>query len=186
MLSKDRISHHLSQTGLAASRFLPCGRWHEMSYNIIVSYATKRFPLRESVAMSSGAAAAAAAAAELSKRREEEEMTSYSENDLSEGWEFKILRSYMKAFRKPEKLKKHLEEEGRAGWVLVEKFDDERLRLKRPASARRGDAALDFNPYRTQVGPSEGAVILVVLGIVFGVIVGVIGLVGLLMLAFKK
>jgi hypothetical protein len=85
--------------------------------------------------MSGGAAAAAAAAAAARRRQEEEEMTRYSENDLSEGWEFKILRSNMNAFRKPENLKKYLEEEGRAGWVLVEKFDDNRLRLKRPASA---------------------------------------------------
>jgi hypothetical protein len=88
----------------------------------------------------------------------------------------------MNAFRKPENLKKYLEEERRAGWVLVEKFDDNRLRLKRPASARRGDAALNFDPYRTQVGLSDTRMILVILGIVFGVI----GLVVLLVLAFNK
>ena len=137
--------------------------------------------------MSGGAAAAAAAAAEARRRQEEEEeMTSYSENDLSEGWEFKILRSNMNAFRKPENLKMYLEEEGRAGWVLVEKFDDNRLRLKRPASARRGDAALNFDPYRTQVGLSDTRMVLVIIGTVFGVIVGVIGLLVLLVLAFKK
>jgi hypothetical protein len=133
--------------------------------------------------MSGGAAAAAAAAAEARRRQEEEEMTKYSENDLSEGWEFKILRSNMNAFRKPENLKTYLEEEGRAGWVLVEKFDDNRLRLKRPASARQGDAALEFDPYRTQVGLSDT---MVFLGIVFGVSVGVIGLLVLLALALKK
>ena len=135
--------------------------------------------------MSGGAAAAAAAAAEARRRQEEEEMTTYSENDLSEGWEFKILRSNMNAFRKPENLKMYLEEEGRAGWILVEKFDDNRLRLKRPASARRGDAALNFDPYRTQVGLSDTRMILLILGIVFGIIVGAIGLVVLLVLAFK-
>jgi hypothetical protein len=134
--------------------------------------------------MSGGAAAAAAA--EARRRQEEEEMTSYSENDLSEGWEFKILRSNMNAFRKPENLKKYLEEEGRAGWILVEKFDDNRLRLKRSASARRRDAALNFDPYRTQVGLSDAGMVFMILGIVFGVIIGVIGLVALLVLAFKK
>jgi hypothetical protein len=136
--------------------------------------------------MSGGAAAAAAAAAAARRRQEEEEMTGYSESDLSEGWEFKILRSNMNAFRKPENLKKYLEEEGRAGWVLVEKFDDNRLRLKRPASARRGDAALNFDPYRTQVGLSDTGMVIMILGIVFGAIVGVIGLLVLLGLAFKK
>src|SRR5450755_1844860 len=155
-----------------------------MSYKIVDSYTTNRFLLRERVTMSGGAAAAAAAA-EARRRQEEEEMTSYSENDLSEGWEFKILRSNMNAFRKPENLKMYLEEEGRAGWILVEKFDDNRLRLKRPASARRGDAALNFDPYRTQVGLSDTRMVLLILGIVFGVIVGVIGLLVLLGLALK-
>jgi hypothetical protein len=135
--------------------------------------------------MSAGAAAAAAAAAEK-RRQEEEEMTPYTADELSEGWEFKILRSNMNAFRKPENLKKYLEEEGRAGWVLVEKFDDNRIRLKRPSSARRGDAALNFDPYRTQVGLSDTRLILVILGIVFGGIVAVIGLVVLFVLAFKN
>jgi len=113
-------------------------------------------------------------------------MTSYSENDLSEGWEFKILRSKMHAFRKPENLKKYLEEESEAGWVLVEKFDDKRLRLKRPASARRGDATLKFDPYRTQVGLSDTGMILIILGIMFGAIVGVIGSLVLLAVVLKR
>ena len=113
-------------------------------------------------------------------------MTPYSEGELSEGWEFKILRSNMNAFRKPENLKKFLEEEGRAGWVLVEKFDDNRLRLKRPASARREDATLDFDPYRTQVGLSDGRMILVILGIVLGIVVGVIGLVVFVVLTLQR
>jgi hypothetical protein len=140
------------------------------------------------ITMSAGAAgaAAAAAAAEAERRREEEEMTPYSEGELSEGWEFKILRSNMNAFRKPENLKKFLEEEGRAGWILVEKFDDNRLRLKRPASAGREDTALDFDPYRTQVGLSDARMILVIVGIVLGVVVGAIGLVVFLVLALKK
>ena len=113
-------------------------------------------------------------------------MTPYSEGELSEGWEFKILRSNLNAFRKPEDLRKFLEEEGRAGWILVEKFDDNRLRLKRTASARLGDAALDFDPYRTQVGVSDARMILLILGIVLAVVVGVIGLVAFLVLALKR
>src|SRR5450755_2701554 len=145
-----------------------------MSYKIVDSYTTNRFLLRERVTMSGGAAAAAAAA-EARRRQEEEEMTSYSENELSEGWEFKILRSNMNVFRKPENLRKYLEEEGRAGWVLVEKFDDNRLRLKRPASARRADAALDFDPYRTQVGLSDVRLVFLILGIVLAVVLVAIG-----------
>jgi len=95
-------------------------------------------------------------------------MTGYSQADLTEGWEFKILRSATNVFRNPDCLRQALEEEARAGWVLVEKFDNQRLRLKRPASARAGDAALGFDPYRTSYGMSPGKLTLIVLGIVLG------------------
>src|SRR5438105_15873179 len=105
--------------------------------------------------MSAGAAAAAAAA--LRRRREEEESrTGYTHADLAEGWEFKFLRSATGAFRTPEGLRKAVEEEARAGWVLLEKFDNRRLRFKRPLSARSGDAALSIDAYRTSYGLSEG------------------------------
>ena len=63
-------------------------------------------------------------------------------------------------------------EEAIAGWVLVEKFDDNRLRFKRPASAKRNDMNLPahINPYRTTFGMSEA-------GFAFGII-GVLVLVG--------
>jgi hypothetical protein len=125
--------------------------------------------------MSAGAAAAAAKAAR--RRREEEEvMTKYSEADLTEGWEFKILRSATNAFRDPDRLRQVLEEESRAGWILVEKFDNQRLRLKRPASARTADSALGFDPYRTSYGMSDGQLALVIVGIVLGSI-GLLGLI---------
>jgi hypothetical protein len=95
---------------------------------------------------------AAAANARRSVEREEELMTPYSPNDLAEGWEFKILRSAAGGFRNPEWTRSILEEEQRASWTMVEKFDDARIRLKRPASARSGDAGLDFDAMRTWVG----------------------------------
>jgi hypothetical protein len=107
-------------------------------------------------------------------QEEEEEMTTYDPPDLSDGWEFKILRSLRGAFRHPEKLKQILAEERRAGWVLVEKFDDGRIRLKRAAKAQEFDKQLDFDPYRTYVGPSESKYGLAVVGITFGVIAAVI------------
>lgn len=45
----------------------------------------------------------------------EEEDMAYTQEDLSNDWEFKIVRSESGAFRKPEVLKKLLEEEARAG-----------------------------------------------------------------------
>lgn len=119
-------------------------------------------------AAGAAAASAAAAAAERRRREEEQEMTSYTPRDLSEDWEFKILRSMSGAFGKPEKLRQILDEEARAGWVLVEKFDHGRIRLKRPVSAKERDAALDFDAYRTYAGRTENQVTLIVVGCVLG------------------
>jgi hypothetical protein len=94
--------------------------------------------------------------AEALARIEEEKMTPYSARDLAEDWEFKILRSLTARFRDPARLKAILEEEARAGWTLVEKFDGGRVRLKRPASALSGDAALPFDARRTTFGPGPG------------------------------
>lgn len=123
--------------------------------------------------MSIGAAAAVAAAAET-QRQEEEEMTSYSDKDLAEGWEFKIVRSNFTTFRNPEKLRTVLDEEKRGGWSLVEKFDDQRIRLKRPAATKvtQGDFADGYDPYRTTVGASQGALVLTILGVAVSLAVG--------------
>ena len=118
--------------------------------------------------MSAAIAGAAAAAAARRERKEEETMTSYTQTDLIEGWEFKILRSVTGAFGKPDRLRQALEEEARAGWVLVEKFDNQRVRLKRPASARAGDAGLGLDPYRTSYGMSEWKFFFTIMGIVLG------------------
>ncbi len=124
-------------------------------------------------AAAGGAAAAAAAAAAKETRREDEEMTPYRRDDLAEGWEFKILRSVSGRFRDPVWLHAVLQEEGRAGWTLVEKFDDTRVRLKRPAGARAKDAGLGFDPYRTWVGISQTRYTILILLAVFGAMAGV-------------
>jgi hypothetical protein len=134
------------------------------------------------MAAGAGAGAAAAAAAAQRLREEEEEMTAYSSRDLADDWEFKIVRSAMSTFRNPEKLRAMLEEEARAGWVLVEKFDDQRIRLKRPAHAKQLDGKLDFDPYRTQVGTTDAKAALVILGIIGGVLLTVV----LLAIAVKR
>jgi hypothetical protein len=126
-----------------------------------------------------GAAAGAAAARRRREQQEEEEMTQYTSQELAEGWEFKILRSSTGAFRAPVFLRTVLDEEQRAGWTLVEKFDNNRIRLKRLASARANDAASGSDAYRTQVGISE-----LKLGLcIFGAILGGFALIGLIALA---
>ncbi|MBU1317752.1 MAG: hypothetical protein KKG33_01945 [candidate division Zixibacteria bacterium] len=117
------------------------------------------------VAASSGAVAAAiAAAAAEQRRKEEEEMTSYNGNDLK-GWEFKIVRACTRKFKTAEAVQKLCQEESKAGWELVEKFDDTRIRFKRRIEKRAGDRHLDIDPYRTQVSSVNATLLAVVLGI---------------------
>jgi hypothetical protein len=126
---------------------------------------------REVHAMSAGAAGVAAAAAvQRQREQEEEQMTGYTPQELAEGWEFKIVRSSTNGFKRDEFLRQVLDEEGRAGWMLLEKFDNGRIRLKRPASARAGDSALGQDPYRSHVGISDLALVLTIMGSIFGVL----------------
>jgi hypothetical protein len=130
--------------------------------------------------MNGGAVAAAAAAAKRRREQwEEEEMTGYTPEELASGSEFKILRSATSGFKRPEFLRQVLDEEKAAGWMLVEKFDDSRIRLKRPASARADGTGTSttFDPYRSYVGISEvalglriAAAIAIGLAVVLGVI----------------
>jgi len=50
----------------------------------------------------------------------------------------RIVRSDSGAFRKPEILERLIEEEAQAGWVMLEKFDDNRVRFKQSRSTRAG------------------------------------------------
>jgi hypothetical protein len=121
-------------------------------------------------------ATAGAAAAERHRQmlfeEEEGDMTQYTHDDLKSDWEFKIVRSDAAAFRKPEILNQLIEEESRAGWVMLEKFDDGRVRFKRPRTARSRDVLLpdDVDPYRTRYGAysaQRAAMVGVVLGLMF-------------------
>ena len=95
-------------------------------------------------------------------------MTGYTPQELAEGWEFKIVRSSTGAFRTPAFLRAVLDEEQRAGWTFVEKFDNGRIRLKRPPSARANDSAFGSDVYRTHVGMSELRLGLCICAAVFG------------------
>lgn len=72
----------------------------------------------------------------------------------STGWEFKILRAKRDLFRNPETLKRVCDEEAEAGWILLEKLDERRLRFKRPMVLRdRLDPEqLNRDPYRSRYG----------------------------------
>lgn len=130
--------------------------------------------------MSGGAAAAAAgaaAAAQRAKQREEEEyLTMYNRDELDQEWEFKIVRSSTGAFRNPEKLRQLFLEEAQAGWTFLEKFDNHRVRFKRLRSAAYNDSLAGIDPYRTNFGMSEGALVVVILVAVFGSMALILGL----------
>jgi hypothetical protein len=120
---------------------------------------------------SAGAAAAAAAAARLRALHEEEEsLAVYSPEELAQGWEFKIVRANTAAFRDSGVLQQVCAEEARSGWELVEKFDDSRLRFKRPAATRNIPSPAGIDPYRTTYGISQGAQVALILLCVFGAI----------------
>ncbi|MDH5505680.1 MAG: hypothetical protein OEZ02_00485 [Anaerolineae bacterium] len=129
---------------------------------------------------------AAHAAAEERKRRrqmEEEEMTSYSPEDIQADWEFKIVRSSTAAFRNQQIFANLLEEEALAGWEMVEKLDDQRVRFKRKRSERRYDDRLppEVDPYRTQYGSNSNAVvslIVLVLGLLMALGMGIFLMIG--------
>ena len=78
---------------------------------------------------------------------EEERMTGYPEDHAD--WEFKIIRSPWWQFANPEARDAMLEREAQAQWELVEIFDAQRIRLRRPVSARELDGKLpdDYDPY---------------------------------------
>jgi hypothetical protein len=120
--------------------------------------------------LAAGAARHRAAAEQA--RKEEEEMTPYTPQDLNKNWEFKILRCVTGRFRDPIWLSGILHE-ARAGWTMVEKFDDTRVRLKRPAGARANDATLGFDPYRTWVGMSQWRYTGLILAAIIAVLAGI-------------
>ena len=101
-------------------------------------------------------------------------MTAYSQKELNENWEFKILRSARGEFKKPERLAEVLDEEARSGWVLVEKFDDNRIRLKRSPDASHNESHLDIDPWRSYVGPTssqrEAKIAMLVVGLLLAAV----------------
>ncbi len=116
--------------------------------------------------MSTTAATAAAAAAARRRREEEEEMTLMN-TDPSGAVEYKIIRSATGAFKDAAKFRAALDGEAPAGWELVEKLDNSRARLRRSTECRKRDAELGQDPYRTQVGMSETAMVLSIMFAVF-------------------
>jgi hypothetical protein len=90
----------------------------------------------------------------MSRKTSDDELTGYTSDEIQDAIEFKILHSATGAFRNPDVLRRAQEEEGKAGWILLEKLDDNRLRFKRPVSARANDRFVNFDAYRSNYGTS--------------------------------
>jgi hypothetical protein len=82
----------------------------------------------------------------LRRREEEEVMAGYTPEDLSGNWQFKIVRGTFKNTRQIELVQ---QEQAEFGWVLVEIFDQNRIRFKRSLSEASKDGFREGNPYST-------------------------------------
>ncbi len=101
-------------------------------------------------------------------------MTRYTIDELQNDWEFKIVRATDQRFRDPVVLQQLMDDESIAGWQMLEKLDNNRVRFKRRISESRSDYLLpsDVDPYRTQIGrtASDQEKIILVVGAVVAVL----------------
>ena len=69
-------------------------------------------------------------------------------------------------FRKYEIVQALCTEESKAGWEMVEKFDNNRIRFKRRTENRTKDQYLDFDPYRTSMSTMSGQKVMLIIGLI--------------------
>ncbi len=108
-------------------------------------------------------AASSAAAAAKRQREKEEKMATYKSDDM-DGWEFKIVRANTRKFKNRETIERVCREETAAGWELVEKFDDYRLRFKRRVERRSMDGHLEADPYRSSIDSPNAGIVAAIIG----------------------
>tara|TARA_B110000483_G_C17700696_1_gene353205 strand:- start:76 stop:372 length:297 start_codon:yes stop_codon:yes gene_type:complete len=69
--------------------------------------------------------------------------------------EFKTMQAQTPLFVDNKKMQEVLAVEAKAGWDLLEKEDNYRIKLQRDISNRENDKNLDTDPYTTTVGVSS-------------------------------
>lgn len=69
--------------------------------------------------------------------------------------EYKIIQAQTPLFADTKKMQEVLALEAEAGWDLLEKEDNYRIKLQRDIANRRNDGNLTIDPYRTTVGVSS-------------------------------
>ncbi|MDP1930572.1 MAG: hypothetical protein Q8L60_03840 [Gammaproteobacteria bacterium] len=89
--------------------------------------------------------------------------------------EYKVVQSTTPLFATSKKIEEIMAEESKAGWQLVEKFDNYKMRLQRDISHRANDKNLGFDAYRSQVGVNNiivyGITTVVTLAVVYAIFV---------------
>ncbi|MDP2139922.1 MAG: hypothetical protein Q8L20_03840 [Gammaproteobacteria bacterium] len=89
--------------------------------------------------------------------------------------EYKVVQSTTPLFATSKKIEEIMAEESKAGWQLVEKFDNYKMRLQRDISHRANDKNLGFDAYRSQVGVNNiivyGITTLLTLAVVYAIFV---------------
>lgn len=68
--------------------------------------------------------------------------------------EYKVIQSQTPLFADTTRMHEVLAQEEKAGWQLLEKEDNYKIRLQRNISFRANDKNLDFDAYRSTVGVS--------------------------------
>ncbi len=69
--------------------------------------------------------------------------------------EYKVIQAQTPLFSDTQKMLEVLDQEAKAGWSLLEKEDNYKIRLQRNISNRENDKNLDFDAYRSTVGVSS-------------------------------
>ena len=69
--------------------------------------------------------------------------------------EYKVVQAQTPLFASTPKMLEILQEESEAGWELLEKEDNYRIKLKRDVSCRERDGERSVDPYRSSVGVSS-------------------------------
>lgn len=84
--------------------------------------------------------------------------------------EYKVMQAQTPLFSDTKKMHEVLDQEAKAGWRLLEKEDNYKIRLQRDISNRENDKNLDIDAYRSTVGVSSvvtyGATAMVTIAIV--------------------
>lgn len=92
--------------------------------------------------------------------------------------EFKVLHSTTPMFANAKKIEEVMAQEAQAGWQLLEKLDNYKLRLQRNISHRSKDQNLGFDAYRSQVGVNNMIVYSITAAVTLGVVYAIFVLVG--------